>query len=296
MSEDTNVNGTESNKGIMIDFENLSSVPTGPTRVVNVEEDAWDTAAPPPHDIYCLKPHIAKNGGKILLAGTKDSYGNIIKENYFTLNIEHRIISESDPDVHMIPVFQNLSSKFGRGKNISTAIGFLRKLGIKVPSPIDDKTLLELLKQALSSERILFGEVDWRGSYQDSDGSWQNTHSSMSDFPKHPERKGEWLHKVRVTKKNGTPAEVQAQTTVKALYSKKEYKELSESGQLNKIRASFGIGVAATNTSQLAEEEEVVAVPNGVIKPPVEEKKKKKEEVPVEVTPAKLAMALVEDE
>lgn len=296
MSEDTNVNVNETNKGIEIDLEHLASIPRGAKKKIDPEEDAWASVAPPVHDIYCLKPVIAKKGVKYFKAGTKDGYGREIKEDYFNINIEHRIISESDPDVNMIAVFQNLSTKIGRGKAISTAAGFLRKLGLKVPGEIDDLGVVELLKQALNGERVMFGEVDWRGSFQDSDGSWQNTHSSMSDFPKNPDRAGERLHKVRCTKKNGTPVEVQAQTTVMHLYSKKEYKELSESGQLNKLRASFGIDIAATNTSQLAEEEEVVTVPNGVIKSPVEEKKKKKEEIPVEVTPAKLAMALVEDE
>jgi len=268
--------------GLVIDISKLASAPRGIKNKLNPDDDAWAMSAPPAHDIYCLKPVLAKNGVKFYKAD-----GN--KPEYYSINIEHRIIAESDPDVHQYPVFQPLTTRLGRGKQISTAAGFIKKLGFKVPTEADDLEIVTMLVEVLRAEKVLFGEVDWRASFLDPDGQWKNVCSTAMDFPKDPET-GERLHRMRMTNSKGTPVEVTAQLTIAKLYSRKEYKELSESGELEKMRASFGIGQATVNKAQLAEEEEVVvaAAPvKGKGKPPVEE---------VPVSQQKLAMALVEDE
>lgn len=295
MEDNRNTQTKDDNKGVVLDPNKLASAPRGIKNKLNADDDAWAISAPPQHDIYCLKPVLAKQGLRLFDKGMVDSYKRVVEIPFYTINVEHRIIAESDPDVHMWPTFQNLSTKLGRGKHISTAAGFIKKMGFAVPQEADDLEIVTMLVEILKKEKVLFGEVDWRASFNDPDPKvgWQNVCNSASDFPKDPAT-GERLHRIRVTNSKGTPVEVPAQIQVTKLYSRKEYKELSESGELEKIRASFGIGQITVNTSQLAEEDETVVVTktNGVVKPkPVQ----MAEPEPV-VSQAKLAMALVEDE
>lgn len=286
-------------KGLVIDPAKLVSAPRGIKNKLNADEDAWAVSSPPVHDIYCLKPVLAKNGIRFFEAGAKDNYGRILEHPHYSVNIEMRIIAESDPEVHMFPVFQSMTTRLGRGKHISTAAGFIKKLGFKVPAEADDLEIVTLLVEVLRQEKVLFGEVDWRAAFKDYDGTWKNVCSTMSDFPKDPETKA-FLHRLRVTNGKGTPEEIQAQLTVAKLYSRKEYKELSESGELAKLRASFGIG-HVVNTSQLAEEDEVPASKaNGAPSAPAPTgnvvKRSKVEEETVPVSAEKMGLALVEDE
>src|SRR5579872_4049718 len=96
-------------QGLVIDIEKLVSAPRGTKNKLDPDEDAWAVSAPPAHDIYCLKPILAKQGVRFHDVGTKDSYDRVIETPFYSINIEHRIIAESNPDVHMFPCFQPLT-------------------------------------------------------------------------------------------------------------------------------------------------------------------------------------------
>jgi hypothetical protein len=288
-------------KGLVIDPLKLFAAPDGETRELDLKEDAWAQSPLPPHDIYAVRCMLAKDGIRYLKAD--EQYKG--SPECYSINIEVRIWNEQDPDVHMYPCFATVKTSFGRGKNISTAAGMVKKLGFKCPEKISDKKLVETLFECLKSEKNIFAEIDWSGSYDpgDKNSRWPVVASTMTDFPRNPDT-GLYMSHMKTTKKDGSPVLVNGKLNVVKFISRPEYKEMSESGDLDKARKSFGIPGLNINTAQLAEDEEetVVTKPVQVMAAGVtatgETKKKKKveEQQTVIVSPEKIALAVVEEE
>lgn len=280
-------------KGIVIDPSNLANAPSGVKVKLDLEEDAWAASVLPPHDRYNLRPTLAKNG----LIWNPVSEKHAVA--HYAVNLEMRIVSD-DLDVHNYPVFMTVTTKLGRGRKISTCAGMIKKLGFKPPEEMDDKMQAMMLIDALKKEKMVVGEVDWRASYQEVDGKWKNVCSTMYDFPK--EEDGTYRSQFRIHNSKGTPEEIKAQLQVKHVWSKKEFKDAQDKGELKAIDGKVVGAGSKPAVVQVVEEDEEPQVQ--AIKKPKEEpvkaetKKPKAKPEPEleEVDDSAMALALVEDE
>ena len=169
-----------------------SSLPKGESRKLDSTQanDAWSFGAPPDKGRYDLRPSLGKDG---LSVDETDP-----TEPHYLFSIESRIVSD-DKDVDNIPVFSYLSTKIGRGKDISTAAAFLVKLGFKLPNEANDLTIAQMLLTALKKEKVLRSNlVDWKTGYRDpKNDRWVNVFSSQENFPKDGD--GTYKHKFTHT-------------------------------------------------------------------------------------------------
>lgn len=199
--------------------KDLGQLPDGPSRTLDLNEDAWSFGAPPPRGIYDLKCLPAKENLKYGLEDAKNP-----QSIYYTIQMECKIVSDNQ-DYDGIPVFGGVSTRVYRGKENSTAAGLLTKMGYKVPNPITDKRLAMLVVEALKKERIVKSEIDWRGAYMYKDpktgaDTWENVFNHYEEFPLDPEKPGLRKHVVTVANKIGGVAEVRAQPRINRFFGK----------------------------------------------------------------------------
>jgi hypothetical protein len=186
---------------------------------LDLTEDAWEFAAPPPRNVYDVKCFLAKEGLKFGLLDKNDP-----KSIYINIGIEGKIVS-TDEDINGIPVFPFLSTRVYPRRNISTAASFLVKLGYKVPNPITDKKLAMYVEAALKKEPIIKTELDWKGSYSYKDAKtgkdvWENVYNHYEEFP--VDDKGERRHLISVASKGGGMVEIRAQLKVNRFFGKND--------------------------------------------------------------------------
>jgi hypothetical protein len=192
------------NKRRVVDIFN-DDTPEGTKRKINREEDAFKRVAPPEQGRYSLK----------LMPGIDTVTENVNKQGQFesyTINIEGRVVNAGENDNAV--VFARVSTRYARGKEISTAAALIGKLGYKVPDEASDKQIARMLVTALQKEPIIHNNLlDWKASYQTQSGKWVNQFNSMDDFP--VDEDGNHQHIVTVTTRDGGREELVAQLYVK---------------------------------------------------------------------------------
>ena len=200
----------------------------GPAVSLNLDEDAWSFGAPPPHDVYSLKCFPGKEFIKIGKVNPKDAKSAI----YIVANLECKVVSDNE-EYDGTTAFVRLSTRVGRGKNISTMAGFLVKLGYKetlskavAAGKLTDKLVAQYLEAALKKEPVIKAECDWRGSYSFTNAKgeeeWVNKFNHYEEFPENPEKPGTKLHTVMVQGKDKENHEVRAQFQVVKFFGKGE--------------------------------------------------------------------------
>ncbi len=185
-----------------------ASLVRGTKSKLDPTEDAWEFSAPPPGGMaYKVQLFPQKDKGFIQdQADPKDA-----DSIFYAVNMECRVTEPSE--YAGIPVFSTVTTKIGRGKNISTMAGLISRLGYKLPDEAEPLQLFQMLAKILRKEPI--GEVvlDWRGSYQDSKEKWHNVFNSMKDFPKNED--GEYEHVVMHRTVDGEKVQIRAQLNIK---------------------------------------------------------------------------------
>jgi hypothetical protein len=189
----------------------------GPKRTLDPDQDAWAFSAPPLPGLY-----------KVTLAEQKAEFIKYDKDNEATwcyrTNIEGRI--EDEGDSKGIPAFMMVSSYIGRGKENSTMLAAVVKLGYgdKLPKEggkivVSDDVLTKFLSKILAKNPSTTWELDWRCGYKYTETKtgkekFKNVCSTYDDFPDDPEHEGQKLHKFVVTDATGGKQEVSAQLNV----------------------------------------------------------------------------------
>lgn len=185
-----------------------AGAPVGKASKINIEEDAWERIAPPPRGRYSLQLFPADNAVTV----NENKKGEF--ESY-SINIMARIVKSTEDNNDAI-CWPTVTTRFGRGKEISTAVGLLVKLGydkaFKPGVEYTDLAIARAMVGALKKEPIIDNNLcDWKASYQDDKG-WHNIANTMEDFPV---VNGEREHIIKVTKRDGSRDELKAKFFVR---------------------------------------------------------------------------------
>lgn len=196
----------DKNKPVVVDWSNVNALPKGKKSKLDPTEDAWEMSAPPPKGDYDLKLFVSGNSGWTIL----NREPNDDDTAFYSCNMECRIVSE-DKDIDNYPVFGTVTTRIGRGKNISTMAAMIRKCGFKCPDEATDLEVAQVFRKVLAKEPILHGcELDWQGwSKEDK----KVVFMGMDDFPEDSE--GNKKFRVVRTANSGVREEIVAQLKVK---------------------------------------------------------------------------------
>jgi len=219
---------------------NDSSLPEGKEVEIDPNADAWGVACPLPDGIYKLKLFEARNPYQM---GKTDD-GDI----YYTANLECRVQSDNS-DLKDRIVFGKASTYVAQGKEVSTIVGLIKKIGptIVVPTKITPKQQLQLFRRVLAKEPTLYCEGEW-AAWDMPKSEWIKR--GMKNFPKHEDGKS-FNHSVRDSKGNT----VNAKWKVVKWYGLKEYKEMLEKEEARKRQfqgQGQGQGQGVKQTSNIA--------------------------------------------
>lgn len=206
------------------------SLPSGKKSKLDITEDAWEYSAPPKPGRFSLKLFLAKDG-----VTCYDDDPN--REPSYGIAMEAKIVNSANGEYDNVTVFPRVSTGIARGKNLSTAAGLLVKLGYKVPSEADDKTIAILVVQALKKEPVTDVELDWNGY---SKLEKREVYKGMLAFP--TDEHGEHLHIVEY-KTKGQIEEIRAQLKVVHWYGK------GETGSVNKGTRASTSAASATGAA-----------------------------------------------
>jgi len=190
-----------------------SGLSEGAKSKLDPNQDAWEFPAPPPGGkLYNLRLHLGSDGFKAYEV-VKDDPESVV----YSCALECRIESD-DKEVDGQPVFPRVSTRIGRGKDISTMAAVVALCGVKIDStkeysPLRIAKAMEKLLKKDPTPLIKGCLLDWQGTRQLPNGNWDTVFRSMADFPK--DKKGRPMHIVSVSRKDGGKDEVRARLYVK---------------------------------------------------------------------------------
>ena len=158
------------------------------------EQDAWERSSPPNPGPYEVQLDLS---GSKLVKPKEDQ-----KTWYYSINIEGRVTNKHVDEENSV-AFATVTTRRGRGKDTSTALGAIAKLGYKdkIPAEVTPDWEVKSLAKILSKNPVITWVLDWKASYQEADGSWTNVCNTYEDFPKLAD--GSRLHSFKVTRKDG---------------------------------------------------------------------------------------------
>lgn len=204
---------------------NDSSLPEGKEIEIDPNADAWGVACPPPDGVYKLALFEARVPYQM---GENDD-----KEIYYTANLECKIISDN-PELKDRTIFGKVSTYVAQGKEVSTIVGMIKKIGptIAVPTKITPKQQLQLFKRILAKNPTLYCEGEW-AAWDMKKSEWIKR--GMKNFPMSEDKKS-YIHTVRDSKGNI----VNAKWKPVKWYGLKEYREMLEKEEARKRQAQQG--------------------------------------------------------
>ena len=188
--------------------------PTGNAHEINTQEDAWERTAPPEYGRYSLQLFPGENTVTV----NENSKGEF--ESY-SINIMAKVVNSTE-DNNGAVAFASVTTRLGRGKEISTAAGLICKLGydksFKPGVEYTDLQVAKALVTALKKEPVIANNLcDWKASYsyQDAKGKtqWVNVANTMEDFP--VDKDGNRDSIIKVTKRDGSRDEMSAKFFVR---------------------------------------------------------------------------------
>lgn len=215
---------------------NDSSLPDGAEVEMNLDADAWESACPPPDGTYKLKLFEARNAYQM---GMTDD-----KEVYYVVNLECKIQSDNK-DLQDRTVFAKVSTLVSQGKEISTVVGLIRKMGPNLPTKLTPKQQIQLFKRVLGKEPSLYATGEWAAWDMDK-GAW--IAREMKKFPKMENGKG-YHHVVRDSKGN----QVTAKWKVVKWLGIKEYKDMLEKEDARKKQQGSSGSSSKSNSGGASE-------------------------------------------
>ena len=208
-------------KGEEVEVDFTKGLPWGgEAHDLDPEQDAWEFTAPPPHAVYTVELGLFE---ALLIKPDKDDESGW----YYRIAIEGRI--RDSEEYNNIPAYLRVTTRLGRGKNISTVEGALIKLGLKdklVGKKLTPKASAEALCKLLQKGPTTKWEIDWRASYQYVDkrtgnNRYKNVYNTYEDFPDSPEG-GKNHQPVCTNHITGGREQLEAQLNVVHWYGKGE--------------------------------------------------------------------------
>ena len=208
-------------KGEEVDVDFTKGLPWGgEAHDLDPEQDAWEFTAPPPHAVYIVELGLFE--AKLIKQDPQDE-----ATWYYRIAIEGRI--RDSEEYNNIPAYLRVTTRLGRGKNISTVEGALIKLGLKdklVGRKLTPKASAEALCKLLQKGPTTNWEIDWRASYQYIDKRtgatrYKNVYNTYEDFPDSPEG-GKNHQPVCTNHITGGREQLEAQLNVVHWYGKGE--------------------------------------------------------------------------
>jgi hypothetical protein len=183
---------------------------------INQDADAWASVAPPKggKPIYRVKLFVPQNTGYDM--GYRDEDNQ--KEPYYNANLECKIL---DGEFKDYTIYADVSTRIGRGKEISTAMALMRLAGKDVPKKVTDSLQIKMFAEWIKSEPILWLRGDWAAW---SKVARRNIFTKMEDFPLAADGSTH-EHIVNWKTDNGTTEEIIGRFKVKKWFSKQEAKE-----------------------------------------------------------------------
>lgn len=207
-----NVNKDGKNKrpeAVVVDITS-NQLKAGKKSKLDPTEDAWSYSAPPAKGAYSLKVFLAKEAFKQGFFDPQDE-----DSVFYEAELECKIVSDKAEE-DGFTVFGRVSTKIGRGKNISTMAGLLVKMGFKIPEEVAPLQLARMMKAAIAKEPILHNCLcDWSGWSKNDE---KVIYTSMDDFPEDEE--GNPMHEVTITNKDGGREKIKATLKIREWGSK----------------------------------------------------------------------------
>lgn len=220
-SKHSNTNN-DLNKGIVVDLT-AKGLWAGDAVTIDPTEDAWARSAPPPRGDYDLKLFMAKEFAKLI---TADNDENV---KWYELNLECRIVNSAEGEFDNLVVFPKVSTYLGRGKNTTTCMGLIQKLGYKIPErPLNHVEQAQLLHMAIKKEPLAKVLLDWSGWSQKNN---RVVFKSMLDWPLNDD--STYQHEVDIVANDGTTETIKASVKVRHWYGKNEPSLLVEAKEKN---------------------------------------------------------------
>lgn len=170
---------------VIENWSDFADLDDGEESILDFEQDAFASVAPPPPGRYKVKLSFGKDSPMMKTLFDKTTKKPI--RQYFAASIECEIIS-SDEDINGAKVFTNVSTLLGRGRGISTMAGLMVR-GNKRPSSnkLSDKALTQEFYKWIESHPVMDCDVEWQLSYakQDRKGNtvYINKYTKYSQFP-----------------------------------------------------------------------------------------------------------------
>ena len=230
--------------------------PQGEARRLDITDPlaAFKSGAPPAKGLYSLR--LTPAGQKTFTIHQVDE-NDETKGVYYKANLECRVVSE-DKEVDNFPVFANVTTRIGRGKDCSTMAALIALAGFspipKGKAEVSDLEVCQMLSKVMAKEPVLHNTVlDWTAGYFDGK-KWINVCQTMEDFPKLDA--STYNHEVQITKANGSRESLRANLRVIEWGSAKAVPVQQQ--QQKKAVASAPKPVSASRVSAPAPVEEVI--------------------------------------
>lgn len=209
----------DNEKGEVFTINSLDELKSeGPIVTIDPNDDAWSFGAPPPRGVYDLK--LFQQSPELKVGYTKKGDESSM---WIGINLECHVVNNEEYDDAR--VYDMVTTRMFRGKDISTMAAVFLKSGYKLPNlTISCKKLASLMVQVLKKEPIVKAEIDWRGSYKwttpKGEDKWENVANHYEDFPLDP--KGGRKHVYEITGKTGQKIEIKANPKVARYFGKNE--------------------------------------------------------------------------
>lgn len=211
---------------------NDPNLPEGTEVDVNPDVDAWEKVRPQDDGTY----KVALFKGKTFLQMGRVDDKNPNSEPFYTANLECKVNDDSKWKDTVI--FGKVSTVIGAGKETSTMISLMRKMGVKVPARLTPKQQINLLNKCMALSPNLYVTGEWK-AWDMSRGEWIK--QGMTNFPK--DENGKPNHLIRDSKMNI----VGAKWKPTRWWGLKEWRALIEKEQiLKQQRAANTQGVKTT--------------------------------------------------
>ncbi len=195
---------------VSVDFKDKSTIIVkGKVSKLDPTSDAFARIPPAPKGEYDLKLTPGRNGFEVDALDPKKPISN--DNCYYKVNMEAVIVNNSDYENQR--VFPTVTTRIGRGKELSTMADLIVRLGAgkHLKPEMNDFEVAELFSKILDKEPV-FKKVpcDWEGYSKEDD---RTVFKTMSDFPS--DGKGGFVPVGVHNTKNRQREEINAQLKVK---------------------------------------------------------------------------------
>lgn len=201
------------NEGQDIDIFTTKGVFEGDVVELDPTEDAWKRSALPHRGLYFIKSFPPKQRFTVLRTSDDKQL------QWWEVSMESKIVECIDPELDNTTVFPKVSTYIGRGKNLSTAGGWIIRTGYTLPKDgkLNHLDVATVTAKIIKQEPVNLVLIDWSGW---SEKDKRVVCKSMIDFPVGPD--GLPMDEFTHTANDGTPEQIKATLKVRFWCQKKK--------------------------------------------------------------------------